>query len=75
MEKEELLKIIGDNIKTARKAKGLAQVDLAVRMEGKIDTTNISRLEAGRTNPTIYMLYRISTALEIPVEDLIHIGE
>lgn len=75
MKKEDLLEIIGNNIKIARQKKGIAQVDLAARMEGNIDTTNISRIEAGRTNPTIYTLYRISEALEVPMEDLIHIGE
>jgi transcriptional regulator with XRE-family HTH domain len=75
MKKGDLLKIIGKNIKQARQSKNMAQVDLAVRMEGKIDTTNISRIEAGRTNPTIYTLHRISIALEVPLEDLIHIEE
>ncbi|MDM1504092.1 helix-turn-helix transcriptional regulator [Myroides marinus] len=38
--------------------------------EGNIDTTNISRIESGRTNPTIFTLYRIASALEIPLENL-----
>ncbi len=75
MKKEDLLKIIGNNIKIARQEKGVSQMDLAARMEGKIDTTNISRIEAGRTNPTIYTLYRISEALEVRMEDLIHIDK
>nr|WP_286429647.1 helix-turn-helix transcriptional regulator [Myroides marinus] len=35
-----------------------------------MDTTNISRIESGRTNPTIFTLYRIASALEIPLENL-----
>jgi transcriptional regulator with XRE-family HTH domain len=42
-------------------------------MEGKIDTTNISRIESGRTNPTTYTLFRVSEALEIPLSDLVQI--
>ena len=59
MEKEELLKFVGKKIQQIRLSKGLTQVDLVGKIEGEIDTTNISRIEAGRTNPTIFTLYRI----------------
>lgn len=65
MKKSEILKIIGKNIKTIRLEKGLTQVDLVGRIEAQIDTTNISRIEQGRTNATIHTLYRISKALEV----------
>lgn len=70
MNKEDLLKTIGLNVKKARELKGLSQVELVGLMEGNIDTTNISRIESGRTNPTIFTLYRIASALEIPLENL-----
>ena len=70
MKKSELLKIIGSNVKNIRVSKGMAQIDLASRVVGSIDTTNISRIESGRTNPTIFTLYRIAEALEVPVSDL-----
>ncbi|MDM1448151.1 helix-turn-helix transcriptional regulator [Myroides odoratimimus] len=70
MNKEDLLKTIGLNVKKARELKGLSQVELVGLMEGNIDTTNISRIESGRTNPTIFTLYRIASALEIPLESL-----
>ena len=60
MEKVELLKNVGKRVQDLRLSKGLTQVDLVGKIDGDIDTTNISRLEAGRTNPTIYTLYRIS---------------
>ena len=60
MEKSELLKNVGKRVQDLRLSKGLTQVDLVGKIDGDIDTTNISRLEAGRTNPTIYTLYRIS---------------
>jgi transcriptional regulator with XRE-family HTH domain len=73
MEKADLLKLVGKRIKEIRESKELAQLDVAVRMEGNIDTTNISRIESGRTNPTIYTLFRISQALEVPISDLLSI--
>lgn len=71
MEKSELLKNVGKKIQEIRIEKGLTQVDLVGRIEGEIDTTNISRIESGRTNPTIFTLYRIAVALEIELKDLI----
>lgn len=73
MEKSELLKSIGKRIQNLRLSKGLTQVDLVGKIDGDIDTTNISRIESGRTNPTIYTLYRIAVALETTVEDLVRI--
>jgi transcriptional regulator with XRE-family HTH domain len=73
MEKSDLLKEVGKRIKEIRESKGMAQVDLAVKIEGNIDTTNISRIEAGRTNPTVYTLFRISQALEVPMSDFVNI--
>ncbi len=72
MEKLDLLKILGKRIKKLRLEKGLAQVDLVAKMQGNIDTTNISRIEAGRTNPTFYSLYRLSEALEVSMSELLN---
>ena len=70
MNKQDLLKVIGKNIQEIRVSKGYSQVDLVGRIEGSIDTTNISRIESGRTNPTIYTLNRIAEALEVPLSEL-----
>ncbi|MCJ7934017.1 MAG: helix-turn-helix domain-containing protein [Chryseobacterium sp.] len=65
MEKSEILKSVGNKIKEIRQSKGFSQVDLVGKMEGNIDVTNISRIEQGRTNPTVYTLFRIANALEV----------
>ncbi|MCQ4140420.1 helix-turn-helix transcriptional regulator [Chryseobacterium sp. EO14] len=65
MEKSEILELVGNKIKELRLEKGLSQIDLVARMEGNIDVTNISRIEKGRTNPTVYTLFRIADALEV----------
>ncbi|NQZ45403.1 MAG: helix-turn-helix transcriptional regulator [Flavobacteriaceae bacterium] len=70
MEKSEMLKAIGENIKKIRLEKGLTQVDLVGKIEARIDTTNISRIEKGRTNATIHTLFRISEALEVPLAEI-----
>ncbi|MDY3536823.1 helix-turn-helix transcriptional regulator [Riemerella anatipestifer] len=73
MEKTEILKKIGKKVKEMRESKGLSQVELVGKMQGEIDPTNISRIESGRTNPTIYTLHRIAEALEIKISDLVDI--
>lgn len=70
MEKSEILKKVGKRIKEVRLQKGFSQADLVGRMEGNIDATNISRIEAGRTNPTVFTLYRIAEALGVPLNEL-----
>ena len=71
MDKAEILKDIGKKIRKVRLEKGLTQLDLVGRMHGDIDVTNISRIEAGRTNPTIFTLYRLADALEVSILDLL----
>lgn len=71
VEKSELLKRLGKRIQELRIAKGYSQVDLVGKIEGNIDTTNISRIESGRTNPTVHTLYRIAQALEVSLPELI----
>ncbi|WP_417363653.1 helix-turn-helix domain-containing protein [Galbibacter sp.] len=73
MEKAELLKNVGKRIQELREQKGFTQVDLAGKIQGEFDTTNVSRIESGRTNPTLYTLYRIAEALEVPLKDIIDI--
>ena len=74
MDKQELLKSVGKRIQDIRVSKGLTQVDLVGKIDGDIDTTNISRIESGRTNPTIYTLHRIAIALETTVDELVKVS-
>lgn len=71
MEKLEIFKQVWKNIQQIRQSKGLSQVDLVGCIEGNIDTTNISHIEQGRTNPTLLTLYPIAQALEVPLTDLV----
>lgn len=75
MDKQVLLKLVGKRIKELRESKDVTQLQLVIKMEeeaGKFDVTNVSRIEAGRTNPTIYTLHRIADALEISLSELLN---
>ena len=74
MEKSKILKVVGKRIKDIRESKGISQVELVGRMQGEIDPTNISRIESGRTNPTLFTLIRISQALEVKLTDLLNVN-
>lgn len=73
MHKSEILKLVGKRIKEVRESKGISQVELVGKMQGIIDPTNISRIESGRTNPTIFTLFRIAEALEVEAAVLLKI--
>lgn len=73
MDKSEVLKLVGKRIKEVRESKGISQVELVGKMQGVIDPTNISRIESGRTNPTLFTLFRIADALEVNAKDLVDI--
>ncbi|MFN5983332.1 MAG: helix-turn-helix domain-containing protein [Fluviicola sp.] len=68
MEYQERVKNIGEKIKAIRLEKGLTQIDLSTLCS--IEQTNIARIEAGRTSPTIKTLYKISDALNIDIKEL-----
>ena len=63
-----LKKKIGQRIIELRSMKGWSQSDLA-RACNK-DRQAIEKLENGKVNPTIYSLYEISRALEVPMKKI-----
>lgn len=68
MEKQEVLIKLGDRIAALRQAKGLTQLELAYKCD--IESTNVVRLEKGRTNPTVGTLLKVSQALEVSLAEL-----
>lgn len=68
IDKRRLQYLIGQKIKAIRESKGLEQQELAALCD--IEPSNISRIEAGNTGPTVWTLYRISNSLEINIGDL-----
>ena len=69
MEKEVLLKKLGERICDIRKDKGISQKQLAHSI-GK-DQQSIQRLEAGNVNPSFYYLCEIAEGLNVTLEELL----
>lgn len=63
---------VGVNVRKFRKASGLSQEALA--FECGLHRTYISGVERGVRNPTVVVLERIATALEVPSSRLLEEG-
>ena len=68
MEKEVLLKKLGERIRQIRIDKGITQVQLAHSI-GK-DQQSIQRLEAGNINPSYFYLYEIANGLNVSLTEI-----
>jgi len=71
VKKEQLQKRIGQKIIDLRSKKGWSQSDLA-RACNK-DRQAIEKIENGKVNPTIFSLFEISKALQVPLSTLVEI--
>lgn len=69
MTKEEIQIKLGEKIVKLRQAKGLKQIELARKLD--IEDSALRRIEKGKTNCTLWLLHRISTALEISLPELV----
>lgn len=72
VQKADFQKILGKRIQNLRVSKGMTQVDLASKVPGNFDTTNLSRIESGRVSVTVFTLYRICIALEISLHEILN---
>lgn len=68
MSNDSLQVKVGHRIQRLRELKGLSQQDLAAKCN--FEKSNMSRLEAGRVNPTLSTIDKVAKALEIPVMEL-----
>jgi putative transcriptional regulator len=72
VEKEEILKRVGDQIIKHRQQKGWTQADLAKACDK--EPQSIERVENGKINASIFYLYEIATALNVTLSDLVKIN-
>ena len=72
-DKKRILSLIRQNICTIRKQKGLSQQMLASMCD--FEKSNMSRIEAGRSNVTIFTLSKIAKALNISLSDIVSIED
>lgn len=71
MDKDFLIRI-GQRIQEIRQDKGLTQIELSYRCE--MERSNMRRIEAGGTNPTILTLKKIAEALEVELDEIVKFG-
>jgi transcriptional regulator with XRE-family HTH domain len=69
MNEFQLYMVVGQRIKKMREEKGLTQQGLADLCN--FEKSNMSRIEAGRTNLTLKSLLAISEALNIQIKQLV----
>lgn len=55
--------VFGDNVRRRRHQRGLTQEQLA--FEAKIDLTYVGGIERGRRNPSLLVMTRIASALQV----------
>jgi transcriptional regulator with XRE-family HTH domain len=60
---------IGMKLTKLRKAKGWSRYELAKR--ARISRVYVTKLETGRSDPTVGMLQRLARALGVPVTELL----
>lgn len=68
MKEPDLMSKLGERIRTLRMKKNMTQNDLAIECE--FEKASMSRIESGRSNPTVKTLDKISKALEVNIADL-----
>lgn len=73
MLKDEFVKQVGNSIRKKREQKKLTLEELA-NVAG-IEYSQLSRIEKGKINTSIFCTYNIANALEISITDLFHFAE
>ena len=71
MKKEDVLYRIGRKIKKIREEKNISQQELAGACN--FEKSNMSRIEAGRSNLTIGTLLKVCEFLEIKLVDIVDV--
>ena len=69
MDNLKFLEALGTSIRNARVERSLSQSELAALCN--FEKSNMSRIEAGNTNPTILTLRKICRALQVKLSDLL----
>jgi transcriptional regulator with XRE-family HTH domain len=70
MKKNEVANIVGSKIRTIRQSKGLTIEQLA--FEVGVEYAQLSRIERGRINTSVFQLFMISKALNISFSEIIN---
>ena len=60
----DALEVFAQNLRSARKAAGITQEQLA--LSAGLDMSNVSRYEAGAREPGVRVIFRLAAALDVP---------
>jgi transcriptional regulator with XRE-family HTH domain len=69
IEKNDLYRAIGEQIKAKRQKNSLKQENLAAKV--KLTRSSIAQIEAGKQAPSIFLLYQLCDTLKISVFDIL----
>jgi transcriptional regulator with XRE-family HTH domain len=70
---EDFLEVFNPDLQKLREQKGISQQDLAAKCN--FEKSNMSRLEAGRVNPTLSTLDKVSNVLFVTLVELFNFKE
>jgi transcriptional regulator with XRE-family HTH domain len=71
--KKDISILVGSRIRSLRIAAGKSMVNLAY--ESEMEYMQLSRIELGQINTTVYQLLKISKALNVELKDLFLFNE
>ncbi len=71
--KSDVLKLFGNNLRVIRESKGYTQEQLANELG--LEISQISRIERGVINTSIYTLYQVSTFLDIDINEFFNFSD
>ena len=69
-DKETVVKLIGERIRKLRTDNQLTLENLAFKAD--MDYTQLSRIELGKINTSIFQIYKIANALQITASDILN---
>lgn len=70
LSKEELILRVGKRVREIRLSKGLTLERVA--FDAGIDYSQLSRIELGKINTSIYQIYIVSKSLDVPMPELLN---
>jgi len=70
LDKKEVCMRVGTNVREFRLKKGLTIEQLA--SEANMEYTQLSRIELGQINTSLFQIYKIANALSVKMPDLVN---
>lgn len=70
LSKEELILKVGERVREIRLSKGLTLERVA--FDAGIDYSQLSRIELGKINTSIYQIYVVSKSLDVSIVDILN---